>query len=274
MALRWCRSRCRPCGHWCPRCCCSPGPARRSGRRGRPARGGSGPGAILLVSCRRARRAGRRRAHDALAPHGLLAQALRRGDPARSRRRPAVPLASGAGYISSYEMSDRLFYAATQFFTMTFLVPARGDLGAAARRWQPDDARHLLRRDGRLLGGWSPCSRRPACWCAWSRWRRACSRRTGPRASGGPRRDGLRPAACVQRRGHAPARRGPQAALHGRALRPPPPCSTPCSTPVSLLAGADRDRRGDGGLRWAMAGVYLVLLRTAVPQTIGQELVG
>jgi Na+-driven multidrug efflux pump len=28
------------------------------------------------------------------------------------------------------------------------------------------------------------------------------------------------------------------------------------------------------GVRWAMAGVYLVLLRRVVPQTIGQELVG
>ena len=58
---------------------------------------------------------------------------------------------SGAGYISSYEMSDRLFYAATQFFTMTFLY-RRVAIWARLPTMEPDDARHLLRRDGRLLG--------------------------------------------------------------------------------------------------------------------------
>ena len=54
--------------------------------------------------------------------YGLLAQATSQGV---TQLGPAVDRlflsSSGAGYISSYEMSDRLMYAAAQFFTMTFL---------------------------------------------------------------------------------------------------------------------------------------------------------
>jgi peptidoglycan biosynthesis protein MviN/MurJ (putative lipid II flippase) len=49
-------------------------------------------------------------------------------------------------------MSDRLMYAASQFFSMTFLY-RRVAVWARLPTMRPDDARQLLRGDARVLGG-------------------------------------------------------------------------------------------------------------------------
>src|SRR5690606_31093111 len=87
-----------------------------------------------------------------LTPFGLVAQASSSGV---TQLGPAVDRlflsASGAGAISSYEMADRLMYAASQFVNMAFLVRR---VGAWARlpTMAPGEASALLRRDGRVLG--------------------------------------------------------------------------------------------------------------------------
>ena len=88
-----------------------------------------------------------------LTAYGLWAQAASQGV---TQLGPAVDrmflTSAGPGYISSYEMSDRLFYAATQFFTLTFLyrrLAGWAQLPTMAR----DRATQLLRHDGRTLGG-------------------------------------------------------------------------------------------------------------------------
>ena len=58
-----------------------------------------------------------------LVPHGLVRPGRSSGV---TQFGPAVDRlflsSSGGGYISSYEMSDRLMYAASQFISMAFLV--------------------------------------------------------------------------------------------------------------------------------------------------------
>jgi hypothetical protein len=109
--------------------------------------------AVLGVACRRLRQRHAGEQTGELAPHGLVAQALSSGV---TQLGPAVDrlfLASaGPGYISSYEMADRLMYAASQFFTMTFIVRR---LAGWAQLPTMDSihARQLLRRDARTLGG-------------------------------------------------------------------------------------------------------------------------
>jgi hypothetical protein len=59
---------------------------------------------------------------------------------------------SGPGYIAGYEIADRLVYAASQFFTMTFIF-RRVAVWARLPTMDADAARRLLRGDGRKLGG-------------------------------------------------------------------------------------------------------------------------
>jgi hypothetical protein len=108
---------------------------------------------VLAVALRRLRRAqvAAERA-GALTAYGLWAQATSQGV---TQLGPAVDRvflsSSGAGYISSYEMSDRLMYAVTQLFTMTFLYRRLAGW-AQLPTMPPDRAGGLLRRDGRTLG--------------------------------------------------------------------------------------------------------------------------
>jgi hypothetical protein len=108
--------------------------------------------AILLVSCRRLRRDQVLEAHaDHLPAHGLLAQAASSGV---THLGPAVDrlflASSGTGYISAYEMADRLMYAAAQFFSLTF-VYRRVATWARLPAMEPDTAGRVLRRDARTL---------------------------------------------------------------------------------------------------------------------------
>jgi hypothetical protein len=112
-------------------------------------------GVILLVSCRRLRRAqvAQAREHvDVLPAHGLLAQAASSGV---TQLGPAVDrvflASSGAGFISAYEMADRLMYAAAQFFSLTF-VYRRVATWARLPAMEADRAGRMLRRDARTLG--------------------------------------------------------------------------------------------------------------------------
>jgi hypothetical protein len=115
---------------------------------------GEGIRAVVLArSCRRLRRVQAQEERvDGLLAHGLLAQAASQGV---TQLGPAVDRvflsSSGAGYISSYEMSDRLMYAATQLFTMTFLYRRVGGW-AQLPTMEREPARRLLRRDARTLG--------------------------------------------------------------------------------------------------------------------------
>jgi O-antigen/teichoic acid export membrane protein len=112
-------------------------------------------GVILRVSCRRLRRAqvAQARDHvDVLPAHGLLAQAASSGV---TQLGPAVDrvflASSGAGFISAYEMADRLMYAAAQFFSLTF-VYRRVATWARLPAMEADRAGRMLRRDARTLG--------------------------------------------------------------------------------------------------------------------------
>jgi hypothetical protein len=108
---------------------------------------------VLAVALRRLRRdqAGTERS-GGLTAYGLWAQATSQGV---TQLGPAVDrlflTSAGTGYISSYEMSDRLMYAATQLFTMTFLYRRLAGW-AQLPTMEAEPARRLLRRDARTLG--------------------------------------------------------------------------------------------------------------------------
>jgi putative polysaccharide biosynthesis protein len=227
---------------------------------------------ILAVAARRLRAQQQGADDGALTPFGLVAQALSSGV---TQLGPAVDRlflsASGAGAISSYEIADRLMYAAAQFVNMAFLVRR---VGAWARlpTMAPGDASALLRRDGRVLGGVT-----------------AVLTVGGALACLAGLASGLLPEAWDQ------------GFLWGAIVMLSLPAHVFNVVGTRLLVVARRQRWmlgiavatavlnavldvilfflfGPVGivvstvlLRWTMAGVYLVLLRTAVPQTIGQE---
>jgi hypothetical protein len=179
--------------------------------------------------------------------------------------------ASGAGSVSSYEIADRLMYAASQFVNMAFIVRR---VGAWARlpSMVAADAAALLRRDGRVLGIV-----------------------TAVLTAGGA-------LGCVAglASGLLPPSWG-QGFLWGAIVMLSLPAHVFNVVGTRLLVVARRQRTilgiavatavlnavldviffvllGPVGivvatllLRWTMAGVYLVLLRTAVPETIGQD---
>jgi hypothetical protein len=230
-------------------------------------------GAVLLVSCRRARRAqAGDEPTDVLAPHGLLAQAASQGVTQLGPAVDRVYLSSaGAGYISSYEMSDRLFYAATQFFTMTFLY-RRVAIWARLPTMEPDDARHLLRRDGRLLGvvvtvltvaGMVGClvalvsGLLPQDWTQGFWWAAVVMVSVPAHAFNvvGTR------LLVVARKQHYMVGIAVTTAVLNAVL----------DTGLYFWLGPIGIVVATVGVRWAMAAVYLVLLRKVVPQTIGQE---
>jgi peptidoglycan biosynthesis protein MviN/MurJ (putative lipid II flippase) len=229
--------------------------------------------AVLAVVVRRLRaQQAEDEASGALTPYGLVAQALSSGV---TQLGPAVDRmflsSSGAGSVSSYEIADRLMYAAAQFVNMAFLVRR---VGAWARlpTMAAGDAVALLRRDGRVLGTV-----------------------TAVLTAGGT-------LGCLAAlaSGLLPASWG-QGFLWGAIVMLSLPAHVFNVVGTRLLVVARRQRwmlaiavatavlnavldviffvlLGPVGivvatllLRWTMAGVYLVLLRTAVPQTIGQD---
>jgi hypothetical protein len=228
---------------------------------------------VLAVAARRLRAQQAGAEDGALTPFGLVAQALSSGV---TQLGPAVDRlflsASGAGSVSSYEIADRLMYAAAQFVNMAFLVRR---VGAWARlpTMAPGEASALLRRDGRVLG-----------------------LVTAVLTAGGA-------LVCLAglASGLLPASWG-QGFLWGAIVMLSLPAHVFNVVGTRLLVVARRQRWmlgiaaatavlnavldvifyvliGPIGivvatllLRWTMAGVYVVLLRIAVPQTIGHEL--
>ena len=233
-------------------------------------------GGILLVVCRRLRRAQVRQEqeHAAVLPvHGLLAQATSQGV---TQLGPAVDrlflTSSGAGYISAYEMADRLMYSAAQFFSLTF-VYRRVATWAQLSAMETDGAERLLRRDARTLGaaaavltvaGVLGCGIALASGLLpadWTRgfWWGAVVMLSVP--AHGFNVVGTR-LLVVSRKQHLMLWIAIATAVLNAAL----------DTAFYLLFGPIGIVVATVVLRWVMAGVYLALLRVVVPQTIGQDL--
>ena len=233
-------------------------------------------GVVLLVSCRRLRRAQAAQAQehvDVLPAHGLLAQAASSGV---TQLGPAVDrvflASSGAGSVSAYEMADRLMYAAAQFFSLTF-VYRRVATWARLPAMGADEAGRMLRRDARTLGvavavltlaGFLGCivalysGLLPADWTQGFWWG-ALVMLSVP--AHGFNVVGTRLLVVSRRQRYmlwiAVATAVLNAVLDTAFYRWIGPIGIVVATVV---------------LRWLMAGVYLALLRVVVPQTIGQDL--
>jgi peptidoglycan biosynthesis protein MviN/MurJ (putative lipid II flippase) len=210
---------------------------------------------------------------DVLPAHGLLAQAASQGV---TQLGPAVDrvflASSGAGYISAYEMADRLMYAAAQFFSLTF-VYRRVAVWARLPAMEPDRARRLLRHDARTLGvasavltlaGVLGCGVALASGLLppdWTRgfWWGALVMLSVP--AHGFNVVGTR-MLVVARKQHLML----WIAIATAAL------NAVLDTAFYLWLGPIGIVVGTVVLRWVMAGVYLALLRKVVPQTIGQDL--
>jgi Na+-driven multidrug efflux pump len=86
-----------------------------------------------------------------LAAHGLVALTLASGVGQLNAVVDRLFLASaGTGYISSYEISERLLFAAAQFITVAFVF-RRSAAWARLPAMRLEEAKRLLRRDGRTL---------------------------------------------------------------------------------------------------------------------------
>jgi peptidoglycan biosynthesis protein MviN/MurJ (putative lipid II flippase) len=229
--------------------------------------------AVLAVAARRLRAQQAGADDGALTPFGLVAQATSSGV---TQLGPAVDRlylsTSGAGSVSSYEIADRLMYAAAQFVNMAFLVRR---VGAWARlpTMAPADASALLRRDGRLLGivtavltagGALAClaglasGLLPESWGQGFLWGAIVMLSLPAHVFN-----------VVGTRLLVVARR--QRWMLGIAAATAI-LNAVLDTVLFLLLGPVGIVIATLLLRWTMAGVYVVLLRTAVPQTIGHEL--
>jgi hypothetical protein len=229
---------------------------------------------VLAVSLRRLRRAqaGTERA-GALTAYGLWAQATSQGV---TQLGPAVDRlflsSSGAGYISSYEMSDRLMYAAAQFFTMTFLYRRLAGW-AQLPTMPPDGAGGLLRRDARTLGAASAAltlagvlgclvalmsGLLPHDWTQGFLWG-AVVMLSVP--AHGFNVVGTR-LLVVARKQHLMLWIAVSTAVLNAVL----------DTALYLWLGPIGIVVATVVLRWLMAGVYLAMLRVVVPRMVGEEL--
>jgi hypothetical protein len=228
---------------------------------------------VLAVAARRLRAQQAGAEDGALTPFGLVAQALSSGV---TQLGPAVDRlflsASGAGSVSSYEIADRLMYAAAQFVNMAFIVRR---VGAWARlpTMAPGEAGALLRRDGRVLGlvtvvltagGALVClaglvsGLLPESWGQGFLWGAIVMLSLPAHVFN-----------VVGTRLLVVARR--QRWMLGIAAATAV-LNAVLDTIFFVLIGPVGIVVSTLLLRWTMAGVYLVLLRTAVPQTIGHEL--
>jgi hypothetical protein len=228
---------------------------------------------VLAVAARRLRAQQAGAEDGALTPFGLVAQSSSSGV---TQLGPAVDrlflAASGAGAISSYEIADRLMYAASQFVSMAFIVRR---VGAWARlpTMAPGDAAALLRRDGRVLGivtavltagGALVClaglasGLLPASWGQGFLWGAIVMLSLPAHVFNVV---GTRLLVVARRQRWMLAIAAATAVLNAALDVIFFVLLGPVGIVVSTLL-----------LRWTMAGVYVVLLRTAVPQTIGHEL--
>jgi O-antigen/teichoic acid export membrane protein len=233
-------------------------------------------GVILTISCRRLRRVQAREAKEqaeVLPAHGLIAQAASSGV---TQLGPAVDrlflTSSGTGYISAYEMADRLMYAAAQFFSLTF-VYRRVATWARLPTMEADRAERMLRRDARTLGvasavltvaGVLGCAAALASGLLpadWTRgfWWGALVMLSVP--AHGFNVVGTR-MLVVSRKQHFMVWIAIATAVLNAAL----------DAAFYLWIGPIGIVVATVAVRWIMAGVYLVLLRRIVPRTIGQDL--
>lgn len=229
---------------------------------------------LLLATCRRLRRAtADRERTGGIVPYGMLAQATSQGV---TQLGPAVDrvflASSGVGYIASYEMADRLTYAATQFFTLTFLY-RRIAMWAQLPTMEVERARRLLSRDARTLSiaaGVLTAAGVVGCLVAL--------------ASGllpGEWTQGFWWGAIVMLSvpAHVFNVVGTRLLVVGRKQQymigiavATAALNAALDTVFYLAIGPIGIVIATVVLRWIMAGVYLVLLRRVVPETIGQEL--
>lgn len=229
---------------------------------------------VLLIKVRRLRRAAA--SHErtgGITPYGMWAQA---GSQGVTQLGPAVDrvflTSSGVGFIAAYEMADRLTYAATQFFTMTFLYRKIAKW-AQLPTMEVEPARLLLRRDARTLSiaaavltaaGVLGClvalasGLLPGEWTQGFWWGAVVMLSVPAHVFNvvGTR------LLVVGRKQHYMLGIAVATAALNAAL----------DTAFFLLIGPIGIVVATVVLRWLMAGVYLVLLRRVVPQTIGQEI--
>ncbi|OLT02872.1 hypothetical protein BJF90_28355 [Pseudonocardia sp. CNS-004] len=173
--------------------------------------------------------------------------------------------------MSSYEIADRLMYAAAQFVNMAFIVRR---VGAWARlpTMVPGDAAALLRRDGRVLGivtavltvgGALVClaglasGLLPESWGQGFLWGAIVMLSLPAHVFNVV---GTRLLVVARRQRWMLAIAAATAVLNAALDTIFFFAIGPIGIVVATLL-----------LRWTMAGVYLVLLRSAVPRAIGQE---
>jgi len=228
---------------------------------------------VLGVSARRLRARQAGESTGALAPHGLIAQSLSSGV---TQLGPAVDRsflsASGAGAVSSYEMSDRLMYAASQFFSMTFIY-RRVAVWARLPTMGGAQARGLLRGDARNLGGLTLVLTAGAvagCLVALTSGLLPPDWRTGFWWGA---------LVMISLPAHLFNVVGTRMLVIGRRPRPMLWIAVATALLNAALDALFFWLLGPVGVivatvlvRWTMAGVYLRLLRTIVPATIGRDL--
>lgn len=207
-------------------------------------------------------------------PHGLVAQSLSSGV---TQLGPAVDRsflsASGAGAVSSYEMSDRLMYAASQFFTMTFIY-RRVAVWARLPTMDVAQGRGLLRGDARTLGGLAlalTVAAAAACLAALASGLLPADWRTGFWWGA---------LVMLSLPAHLFNVVGTRLLVIGRRPRLMLWIAVATAIVNAALDALFYWLFGPVGIivstvlvRWTMAGVYLHLLRTVVPATVGRDLV-
>jgi hypothetical protein len=236
---------------------------------------GEGARAVVLsVTCRRLRRRQQLEQSGDLTPYGLVAQSTSSGV---TQLGPAVDrlyLSSATeGDITSYEMSDRLMYAASQFFTMTFIfrrVAAWAQLPAMGT----ERAHRLLRADARTLGGLAvglTVGSVAACLLALASGLLPVDWRTGFLWGS---------LVMLSLPAHLFNVIGTRLLVIGRKQNlmlwiavATAVLNAALDALFYVLFGAIGIIVSTVVLRWTMAGVYLHLLRTVVPATIGREVV-
>jgi hypothetical protein len=228
--------------------------------------------AVLGVACRRLRLRQAREQSGDMTPYGLVAQSLASGVTQLGPAVDRVFLSSaGEGDISSYEMSDRLMYAASQFFTMTFIfrrVAAWAQLPAMGA----ERARQMLRADARSLGGLAIALTVGAvvvCMAALLSGLLPSDWRTGFVWGS---------LVMLSLPAHLFNVVGTRLLVIGRKQHMMLWIAAATAVLNAVLDGLFYLFLGSIGiilstvvLRWTMAGVYLYLLRTVIPATIGRE---
>jgi hypothetical protein len=229
---------------------------------------------VLAVACRRLRRRHAGEQLGELTPYGLVAQSVASGVTQLGPAVDRVFLSSATeGDISSYEMSDRLMYAASQFFTMTFIFRRVADW-AQLPAIAAERARRMLRGDARTLGGLAivlTVGSVVVCLAALVSGLLPSDWRTGFVWGS---------LVMLSLPAHLFNVVGTRLLVIGRKQHMMLWIATATAIVNAVLDGLFYFLFGSIGIivstvvvRWTMAGVYLYLLRSVVPATIGREVV-